>query len=280
MPTDGFSQKKKAIEDGEEESSVNKSWSFGINTGVAFANKYHANFYNGSEGNQNEISYVLDNYYWNQEIQQAVNDTFTLYGLPTDMKYKPAFCVGFVIKKKFNNHIGVFGQFNFSKFKTSDFFTIKIGSTPTSQAYPNLMNCPIWGEEDRINIDLGMSYDFYIDDKISFFLEGGFNLNNTRVKEHMIQIEPIPPYSLINIYGDSTYVPGTVMNENYVHEGGIGIGAFLSPGLEFRFNETTAVDLLASVYYSRINLMYYDTYRPYFNIVLRFVFSTRVSVVY
>jgi hypothetical protein len=276
-PFSSFSQKHHKSDE-DNEIPKNRSWSFSINTGMAFASKYHANFYNGAEGNQNEISYVLGNYYWNQEIQRAVNDTFTLVGMPTNMKYSPAFCVGFSIKKKFNNHVGVFAQFNFSRLKARDVFTIKIGSTPSGSAFPNLANYPIWGKEDRINIDLGVSGEIALAKKISGFLEGGLNINNTRVKENSISIESLQ-YSIINIYGNQGFIPNTPQQEYNIKEGGLGVGLFLSPGVEFKFNDNVAVDLLGSIYYSKINLMHYSTFGLHYNVMIRFVFSTSVELV-
>ncbi len=278
VPLLSFSQKHHKSDD-DNEIPKNRSWSFSINTGVAFANKYHANFYNGDTiKNQNSINYVLGNYYWNQEIQRAVNDTFNLVGMPTNMRYDPAFCVGFSIKKKFNNHFGAFAQFNFSRLKAHDAFTLKIGSTPSGSAFPNLVNYPIWGKEDRINIDLGVSGEIALAKKISGFLEGGFNLNNTRVKENGISIESLQ-YSIINVYGNQGFVPNTQQQEYAIKEGGLGLGLFISPGVEFKFNDNVALDVLGSVYYSKINLMHYSTFGLHYNVMIRFVFSTSVELV-
>lgn len=270
-----FGQKNRSDND-DEQIEKNKSWSFSINTGMAFANKYHANFYNGADGNQNELSFILDNYYHRQEIKRTLNDSFALVGMPTDMKYNPAFCVGFSIVKKFNKHFGVFAQFNFSRLKAVDYFTLKIGATPTGQAFPNLKNYPIWGKEDRVNIDVGVRGEIGFANRISGFLEGGLNINNTRVKQNSIAIENLE-FSLINIYGNQAYIPNTQLQEYNIKQGGLGIGAFISPGIEFRFDENAAIDLLGSIYWTKINLMHYSTFKLHYNILLRFVFNTSVE---
>lgn len=251
----------------------NRDWSFGINCGVAFANKYQANFYNGAYGNQNEISLVFSNPNYLNEIRQVINDTFAIVGMPTAMKYKPAFCAGMYIKKNINNHFGTFIQFNYSKFTTEGLFTMKIGATSSSQTLDSLKNYPIWGSEDRINIDIGGSYEFPLDDKIFGFVEVGFNLNNTKVRENKIAIENLE-YSIINIYGDQQYVPNTNMQQYPVRQGGIGLGAFLSPGVKFRFSENIAIDLFGSIYWSKIKLMHYESFRLHYNVMLRFLFSS------
>jgi hypothetical protein len=277
IPLVTFSQKHHK-NDEDNEIPKNRSWSFSINTGVAFANKYHANFYNGAKGNQNELSYVFDNKYWNQEIRRAVNDTFSLYGMPTNMRYDPAFCVGFSIKKKFNNHVGAFAQFNFSRLKAHDVFTLKIGATPLgSTTNVNLRNYSIWGKEDRINIDLGVSGEIALAKMIGGFLEGGLNINNTRVRDNGIIIESLE-YSIVNVYGNQGYIPNTQQQEYKIKEGGLGIGLFLSPGVEFKFNDNVAVDVLGTVYWSKINLMHYASFKPSYNFMLRFVFATSVTV--
>ena len=262
-----------ALRISDDSTAQNRAWSFGINCGAAFANKYQANFYNGAEGNENEISLIFNNQYYRDEIRQVINDTFAIDGMPTGMKYKPAFCVGMYIKKNFNNHFGAFVQFNYSKFTAEDLFTLKIGATSQTQAFPNLKNYPIWGKEDRINIDIGASYEFPLDEKIFGFVEVGFNLNNTKVRENKIAIENLE-YSIINIYGNQYYIPNTQLQEYPVRQGGIGLGAFLSPGVKFQFSEHVAVDLLGSIYWAKINLMHYNTFRLHYNVMLRFVFSS------
>ncbi|MEI6123319.1 MAG: hypothetical protein WCQ95_06790 [Bacteroidota bacterium] len=271
----GFSQKKKDKNNNDEEPAIqNRSWSLGINCGGAFASRYQANFYNGADGNQNELSYILNNPYYKEEIKRVLNDTFALDGMPTRMKYNPALAFGFLVKKHINNNVGVFIQFNYSKFTAQDQFTLKLGATSTSAAFPNLKNYAIWGKEERINIDFGVSGEILLAPKIYGFLEGGFNLNNTRVLENKIQIESLE-YSIINIYGGQQYIPNTQLQEYKVHEGGIGIGAFLSPGVEFRFNDNVAVDILGSIYWSKINLMHYNSFKPQYAVTLRFMFSTQ-----
>lgn len=252
-------------------------WVFTINTGVAFSSNYQANYYNGAEGNENEMSFILGNKYFTDEIRRAVNDTFSLYAMPTDMHYKPAVAVGMTIKKKFSKSFGAIMQFNYSRFRTSDFFTLKIGATPSSQAFPDLRNYTIWGKEDRFNIDLGVYGELPFNDNISGLLEGGFNLNNVRVKENKINIEYLE-YSLVNIYGNQQYIPNTPLQEYPIKQGGIGIGCFLSPGLNFKFNNNMGVDLIGTIYWSKINLKHYDSFRLNYNVMLRFTFNTTVQV--
>ena len=268
----GYAQKAKEQND-EEPVKQNHAWSFGINCGAAFANRYQANFYDGADGNQNTISYILGNPYYVADIHRALNDTFSLYGMPSKMKYSPSFAVGFIFKKNINNHLGVFAQFNYSKFTAEDQFTLKIGATPVGSAFPNLENYAIWGKEERINIDLGVSGEMYFAPKIYGFLEGGFNLNNTRVIENKISIAGTD-YSLINIYGNQPYIPNTQLQEYTVHEGGIGLGAFISPGVKFKFNDNVAIDVFGSLYWVKINLMHYKEFKPLFSLSLRFMFST------
>jgi len=251
----------------------NRAWSFGINCGAAFANKYHASFYSGAAGNENTLSYILDNKYHYDEIRQVINDTFSLFSMPAQMKYKPAFCVGFYVKKNLNNHLGIFMQFNHSRFTTEGAFALKIGATSSSQTFDSTLTCPVWGSEDRINIDIGVDYEFPFDEKISGFVEAGFNLNNTKVRENKIAIQT-REYSIINVYLDQQYIPNTQLQEYPVRQGGIGLGAFLSPGIRFRFSEHLGLDLLGTIYWSKINLKHYAVFRPHYNVMIRFLFSS------
>ena len=112
-----FSQK--AHKD-EEPVKQYRAWGFGINIGAAFANKYQANFYNGAEGNQNALSYVLSNTYYRADIRRVLNDTFAVVGMPTKMRYNPAAAIGFILKKNINNLVLFFIWYN--HFMPSAFF--------------------------------------------------------------------------------------------------------------------------------------------------------------
>ncbi len=162
-------------------------WQFGINLGMYLANKNSAAFYNGLPGNENNIAYILKNYYWYNEIKQELNgrdilkfpntqkpewtgagnqwaseynlkpgDTAWWVYYPLNLKYDAAISPGFYAKYNFNNTTGIFVQSNYVKLKTSGIFQLVIDSI-TGFSEPALRHGFIRGEEERISIDVGIS---------------------------------------------------------------------------------------------------------------------------
>ncbi len=252
---------------------LNSGFSFGINMGAYFANGFHGNFYNGAAGNVDSIGLIFGNYYYTQDIRKELQDTFRLLELPTAMKYQPAMQFGFYVKYSFDRQLGVFLQFNYAKLKAKDVFTLGVGPEASYLTFDDIRTYPIWGTEERIYIDLGVSKTFETSKNVQVFLEGGLNINNTRIKEHKIQIGSLE-YSLINIYGDSPYIPNTQMQTYETRLGGLGIGAFATTGLRFVFNDKISLDPGFSFYWSKANLEGYSAYRPHYAVFVRLCYQS------
>jgi len=253
-------------------------WSFGLNMGAYFANKYQANFYNGSNQNVDSINYIFGNYYRLNEIKAALGgDTFRLLELPAAMHYKPAVMIGFFGKYNMTHNFGIFLQCNYQSLKAEDAVTIALGPAQSYQLkWDSIILCPIWGKEDRMNIDLGLSKDFVLDESVHVFAEAGMNINYVHVKEHKIAIQSFEE-SLINIFGDQPYVPNTQMQEYTVRLGGWGMGGFLSGGFRFIFNNHVSLDPGATFYWNEVKLLGYTAFRPNFTVFARLSYQNLVS---
>ncbi|HRZ77838.1 MAG TPA: hypothetical protein P5248_10760, partial [Bacteroidales bacterium] len=198
------------------------------------------------------------------------HDTMILLETPTRMTYDPALMVGFLAKYNFSNTMGFFFQFNYVKLKTTDFFSVEIDPQPFLTE-PDIRLYGIVGQEERVNVELGLSRYLPLGPKTRLFLEGGLNINDSEVKTHDIQIEG-RTYSLINVYGSQTYVPNTSLQSYEVRQGGIGFGAFFTGGVQLSFNENLSLDPGLSLWWKRINLAGYDAYTPHWAITVRFLF--------
>jgi hypothetical protein len=275
-----FSQKSNKKKK-EEPEKPTPSFTFGINVGPYFANKHTANFYNGNPSNLNSINLILSNYYYLQDIYRAYNDTVSLYngveGLPNNMKYTTNIMAGIYFESSIGRTGSLFIQFNFTQLTAKDAAIFKVGATSGSIAFPNLIECPIWGKETRMNIDIGMTKRIPIIDKIDYYVGGGVNFNNTLVKENKIFIGN-SEYSLINIYGTIPYIPNTNMQIYDVREGGIGFGAFLETGFKFKFGDLISVDPGVDIYWTKINFDGYKDFKPQFYPYIRFCFNKFASI--
>jgi len=184
---------------------------FGLNMGVFKGSSEQATYYNGSDRNENSIKYFINNTYFYNEIKQRLNQRdFTLYSVPSSMSYDMSMMIGFYARYNYNNTTGIFVQFNFSKLNTQNQFALKVDSV-TFTSEPALKYFPVYGQEERTYIDLGLYKDFYFGEKTNFWVEGGFSFNNTIVKKNGIMVGDLD-LSIINVYGNRPYVPNTRRN--------------------------------------------------------------------
>jgi len=268
---------KNEEEDEEDENKFTR-WEFGVNFGTYFADKYTANYYNGSEQNVNKLSYVWSNYYWYREIALALqsSDTVIIRGLPTDMHYTVALTGGLFLRYNFVRNWGLFFEFNYAKLKTDDGLTVEV-DPPTYLREPDLRILGIHGSESRMNIDLGIHRKFGISTSImNMFIQAAFNLNYTRVLTSSINVID-REYSLINIYGDQYYIPNTSLQEYNVIQGGVGYGLKVGGGLGFNFTRQIGLELGFSMYYVTLNLEGYRKFNPSFDVYVRLLLSNLIS---
>lgn len=235
-----------------------KGCQFGLNIGLLLPNSYPANYYNGSNGNENNIKYYFGNYYNYQETKRLLNaaDTFFVKQFPTNMRYPPTASVGLFIGFYFNRKSSMYVQFNYAKLKPHDVFTVEVD--PKEYAtLPDLRLYTISGVEERINIDLGYSRSYPISENMNFVASAGLAINDSKVLKSVINMEG-KEYSIINVYGNRTYTPGTNMQQYQFKEGGIGLGFHGGGGFIFNFANNFALQPGITLYWNNVHLEGYS----------------------
>ena len=253
-------------------------WEFGINFGTYFANRYSANYYNGSDGNINKISYVMSNTYWYQEIAKLLNsnDTVVVREVPTNMHYNVAVTGGLFLRYNFTRTWGVFLEVDYAQLKTDAEFTVEVD--PASYlTQPDLRLFGIHGREQRVNLDLGAHCRFPVyKNRMNLFLQAGLNVNYTGVMKSYINIYD-KEYSLINVYGNQNYVPNSNLKEYQTNQGGFGYGLHAGGGIGFTFTDQIGLELGGYLNYITVNLEGYREFKPSFGIYLRFMLSNLIN---
>ncbi len=251
-------------------------FSYGMNVGFYFPDNHPAAFYNGSPVNENKLDLILKNKYYMAGIDTVLNpyriDTTHPYDLPSEMKYSPAYSIGFYVRYELSKNLGVFAQFNFVKLTAKDVFLLNMDAPQGYNLDPTYKICDIWGKEKRVNIDIGISKYYNLAPKMVLFYESGLNINNTRVIENKIRIGE-QTFSLVNQYGNQSYVPNSQLTQYEMIQGGVGFGVFATGGVRLIFNDYLSVDPGATFYWKGINLGTYDGFRPNFNFFVRFSFK-------
>ncbi|MHC1707214.1 MAG: hypothetical protein AB9842_06780 [Bacteroidales bacterium] len=259
----------------EEETDTLTRFSYGMNLGFYFPDNHPANFYNGSPANENKLDLILRNYYYRKQLEDTLGymiDSVNPYNLPGKMRYAAAYTVGFYVRYQLDKSLGIFASFNFVKLEAKDVFLLNLDLPPGWSLDPTYRQYPIWGKEKRVNIDLGVSKYFQLAPKSVFFFEGGMNINNTRVIENKIAINNTA-YSLVNVYGNQSYIPNSQIQQYEVIQGGIGFGIFATTGVKLVFSDYISMDPGATFYWKGINLGKYDAFKPTFNLFIRFSFK-------
>ncbi len=277
-------------------------WRFGINMGMYIANKQTVGFYDGRPENENKIEWVLNNKYWYEEIRQQLNghnviknpddvysdwqgeydiwraengvalgDTTKWWIYYPDLKYNATISVGFYAKFNFNNSTGVFLQSNYVKLKSSGIFQMTIDSI-NYVANPALRAGYIRGVEERVSIDIGISKFWPVGKITHIFVETGFHMNSTRVLENRIQIGN-KEYSLVNQYGNGSYVPNSNMTAYDIYQGGIGFGIFLAGGVKFIVTESVSIDPGIQFNYKKVKLEGYSDFAMDYYAYIRLIFD-------
>lgn len=261
--------------------SLYKGWSFGANFGFYFANKGTANFYNGS--GTNDISYVLENQYWREPIEERIGykiDTsiYPPWDLPQNMKYDPAMTIGFYAKYNFSKNFALYFQTNYVKLKTSDVFILHLYKYQNTLE-PTYRQYGIMGTEERFTLEAGLFKEYEMNEVVRIYTEAGINMVNTKVLMNKIEIEGME-YSIINVYGKQGYVPNTPLQEYEMRQGGLGWGISFGTGLRLVFNEHLSIDPGFTLYLQKIvikdNTNFEPTYSrfgPSYAAFIRFTFK-------
>ena len=264
---------KEETDDKEKENKVVR-WNFGLNVGVYFANKYPANFYNGSPSNENNVNYVLSNEYWLNEIKQALGASYKVAvspnGYPTGMHYNFVMSGGLFIRYNINRKWGVCLDVNYTQLKAEDVLQLDV-DTVTYLTYRQYVLEPIRGVEQRVHLDLLLQRNFWLKSKIYFFLQGGLNLNYTRVMKSAFYVEG-SEYNMVNIY-NSAYMPGGNQQEFQVIQGGVGYGFALGGGMGFPIITQIGLESGGFINYNNVNLPGYHDFKLSYGFYVRFLFG-------
>ncbi len=250
-------------------------WRAGGGVGAFFCTGKSANYFNGSPSNENNIQYILSNYTWYNDIKTIlvdkniinVNDTFFIAEYPTNMKYKTAINLGAFARYTFQVNNEFFIQMNYSKLQAVDVFSLGI-PTPNYLTFKETYLYPVWGSMSLINIDIGYSRILGRNKYIQYFIEEGFNLNNTKIKEAKISIES-HDYSTINVYGNQVYGSSPDLQEYTLNQGGLGFGFFIAAGAKLNLGGAVAIEPGLCMYWNKFNLTGYKEFNLNYNAFIR-----------
>lgn len=248
---------------------------YGLNFGAYFANKYSANFYNGTPGNVNNIDYVLKNPTWFRDIKISLGvgetDTstqVTVDGYPTNMHYNVAFSGGLFLRVNFDRRNGVFLQANYAQLRAADVVTLLVYNPYAPWALPDYRLEKVIGKEGRVMIDLGYQRSFPLKSRINLFVQAGATMCYTQVIQSNFIVEG-RSYNLVNVYGNQVYVPNTNQQTLNVNQNAFGFGGYLGVGAGIPLTDMFGVEPGFFTHYYPTNLEHYPDFKASFGLYLR-----------
>lgn len=230
-----------------DSSRIDKGFDFMVSGGVYFANKYNADYYNGSPQNENGLDYIFKNKYWYDDINQLmiekysyISDSVFLGDLPQNMSYDPNMSISFGFRYKFNKNWGISLFYSYTKITASDRFYLDY-KTPSGNIRPGYISEYLVGQESRSVFDLSTSYLFQFHSIVKPFVEFGVQFNFVDVKKYIALIEG-KEYNLLDYYQGAYYTPNSQMQKFDTKYGGPGFGFSFSTGIKLAFNKFFSID--------------------------------------
>lgn len=234
-----------------------------------WADRVTADFYSGRPENANTINRVLHSNFYGQQIwynlvnqglisPSAISSYEQLEVVEyARMYYATSYQIGLGLRYDYNGGWGWLLRFDLGRLEALGAFNISSNNgTGILNNGRQYIRCGIMGKEDRINIDLGLSKIFALTSTLDMEFNVGFNVNNTKVKENMMEVGG-STYSILDIWGGRT--PNrNVGSYEYINQGGIGIGGFASALLGYQVKGVGAIKVGYTCYRTTTKLEGYS----------------------
>lgn len=241
-----------------------KSFFLGVNVGSHFANKKTAMKYSGFSANTLGVEWFFNNPLNEARLRELFDgqpykiDQQDLLDLPNRMKYRPSWEVGGIAGIRLSDGLDLFLEANVAQLKTENVFVVEV--TPSSNTNnieaDRYRSFPVFGKEERLNMNLGLRIRLYEGFNYSVQLPLFFNFNSVKLKENYFILEE--NQSPINILHNSQNVitsgGNIISNNNNQPPGGTGYG--LGSGLLFNYQimPTIAFEVSYNLMYSKVTV--------------------------
>ncbi len=244
--------------------------SLSVGGGVSFISNNTADFYSGRPGNANTINRVLHSERYGHPIWMALTERGLIsdavsnyqqlqvaeYGI---MDYALGIQLHFGFRYALKKGWGWGFKFDYSKYNVRGAFLLDAtNGTGILSNEGRYISCPIAGAEKRIFFDLGVSKRFRLSNGFDIGIESGLNINNVTVLNNDIQVGGVAT-SILDVWNGQS--PTDYVQEyEYINQGGLGLGAFAALSYGITLPNLTALSLVYTAYYTKINLEGHERY--------------------
>ncbi|MCR4658820.1 MAG: hypothetical protein K5650_00805 [Bacteroidales bacterium] len=259
-----------------------------LNAGMLWADNNVANFYNGNPNNANTVERLLYSNTYGQQIWQDLTEADLIassvshYSMLTvaeygNMRYEPGFQIGMGFRYDYRSGLGWMLRFDLAQLTAVGAFNIDAtNSSAVLEQRGRYVRCGLSGKENRINIDLGLTFNTALTRMLDLDIAIGVNANNTKVIASDMTVAG-RTYSILDIWGGET--PNyNVGSYEYLNQGGLGAGEFGALALCWHFEGVGRVSLGYNLYHTRINLEGYSADGWQHNLYLRFEINNFIFI--
>lgn len=232
------------------------------NANAYLAAKNAAAFYNGTPSSLNTINRVLHSDSYGRQIWQnlktagLISDAVGSYNQLQvaeypDMYYKISYQIGIGFRYDYPSRFGWLLRFDLAKLQAAGVFNLSTDNGTGLLGRDRYIPCNLAGLEDRINIDLALTKSIPLSKALDLELDLGASLVNTKVRDNIMEIAG-STYSILDRWGGRTPDAG-VADYEYVNQGRIGYGVFVSLLLGYYVNNVGALRLSYSCSHTRVS---------------------------
>ena len=217
----------------------------GVNGGAYFANKNTAMMYSG--GNQFSvygIEWAFQNQYYKPDLDNYFQYPYEIAELPEGMTYRPSLDIGLIMGYNMDNSAAVFLEANIAQLKIQDVFVVEINNPNNTSPSAQYEQIPIFGEEQRLNINAGFRFGVFEKNGLNGFVPIYGNINAVQLKRNYFVINNRQYPIVHNIQGYTNERPG-----------GAGYGAGTGFGMRYGINDNIILEANYNIMYSKITML-------------------------
>ena len=181
----------------------------GLNGGAFFANKNTAMMYSG--GNNFSIygiEWAFQNQYYKPDLDNYFQYPYEIVELPEGMTYRPSLDLGIIAGFNMDESAGLFIEMNVAQLKVQDVFVVEINNPNNTNPGDQYEQIPIFGEEQRLNINAGLRFRVFENNGLTGFVPLYLNVNAVQLKRNYVYINNRQYNIVPNIQGYTVDMPG------------------------------------------------------------------------
>lgn len=253
-----------------------------VDGGLLIPNKKQANFYDGRNGRPNTIDRVLRSEAYGTQIwtslvdQQLISPSaipdyraFSVAEYPS-MYYKLTYQLGLGFRYVYGSGFGWLLRFDYSQVAAAGQFLLSSTNGTGILGGNQYVPCGIYGIEKRMLIDFAITKRVPLSSTMDLEVDVGFDVNNTKVTKHGMQIAG-RDYSILDVWGGQSPYTG-IGSYEYINQGTMGIGGFATLALSYRY-KGSSIDFGYTCYDMQTKYIDFnedDAYAFQHNIFVRF----------